>query len=86
MKQRKQPSSTQKKEKPSSDERRHHVRMHKLAASTTKTPHKTIHGGNQRKKRWVHQKWAKSTQRTKQRRQRHWVEKSQIWQALCATW
>ena len=67
-------------------ERRHCAKKHELAASEEKTPQKTMRGGSQKKKRRVCRKWAKSIQRTKQRRQRRRAENSRIWQALRATW
>ena len=67
-------------------ERRCRAKKHELAASGTKTPHKTIRGGSQKKKRRVRWKWAKSIRRTKQRRQWRRAENSRIWQALRATW
>ena len=62
------------------------ARMHELAACGAKTHHKAMRGDGEKKKRRLHQKWAKSIRRTKQRRERCWAENSRIWQALHATW
>ena len=54
------------------------AKMHELAASREKTPHKAMFVGGQKKKRRVCWKWARSIQHTKQRRKWRRAENSQI--------